>query len=146
MSRHALGKVQLPSDDDAARDRMSRTIPGVGAVDCPSKASCQLEVVELLNQRDERWEQRLQGIEQQVGEVRSILLQWAASKGIRHSSDSTPAPGNLAVEAGPVKLRGKAWLIAAVLLMLGALAAGAYVLGQWGRPAEPSVKTGSAAP
>ena len=143
MTRNAIGKVPLPDDDEtpSTRDRrhLTDTLRGVGREECPSMPACQLEFMRSLNERDERWETRLNGIEQQVSEVRSILLQWVGSKGIRNS-DSTPAErGTLDISAGSVKMRGKAWTVAAVVLLLaavlGSIAGGAYVLGEWGRPA-----------
>lgn len=135
MGKFALGKVPLPDEETpSVRDRrkLTNTLAGIGA-NCPAKDACQLEFLKALNERDEQWEERLQGIEKQVSEVRGILLQWVGTKGLR-SGDSTPARGTINIEVGPAKLRGRWWVIGAVLLLLGAMAAGAYVLGEWGRP------------
>jgi hypothetical protein len=145
MARYAAGKVELPDEETpSVRDRrkLTQTLSGIGA-NCPVRDSCQLDFLKALNERDEQWEARLHGIEQQVSEVRSILMQWVGAKGLR-SGDSTPAGqrGALDISAGPVKFRGKAWVIALVLLTLGAMAAGAYVLAEWGRPtAVPAKQT-----
>lgn len=131
--------ARLPSVPDADE---SDTLRGVGGRECPTRYECQLAFLTALEARDKRWEQRFEGMEgsvrearAQVAEVRTILLQWLGSKGIRNS-DSTPAGqrDGLDISAGPVKVRGRTWVIAAVLLLLGAMGAGSYVLAAWGRP------------
>jgi UDP-N-acetylglucosamine:LPS N-acetylglucosamine transferase len=133
MRHHPAEHFVLPArqlEDPSEVD----TLKGTGRRDCPSMSECQLAFLQALNARDLRWDERIQGIEEQVSEVRSILLQWVGSKGIRNSDSTPPARGTLNVEAGPVKVRGRTWVIAAVLLLLGAMGAGSYVLAAWGRP------------
>jgi hypothetical protein len=119
-------RIEDPSEAD--------TLKGTGRRDCPSMPECQLAFLQALNDRDKRWEERIHGIEEQVAEVRSILLRWVGSKGIRNSDSTPPARGTINIEVGPAKFRGKWWVIAAVLLLLGAMGAGSYVLAAWGRP------------
>lgn len=135
----ALG-VPLPDEDGTIlreRDRHTKTLVGIGHQECASMPECQLAFLQALNERDSRWEKRLVGIESRLDQVHAVLDNWIASKGIRNT-DSTPAKGALDISAGPVKLRGKAWTVGIVALLLAALlgtiAAGAYVLGEWGRP------------
>jgi hypothetical protein len=136
MGRFALGKVPLPDEDFEVRDRMTKTIPGVG--DCPQRDGCMLEVHRLL----EEMRRELSGELRELRVGVNALLQ---AKGIRNM-DSTPAGkrGALDISAGPVKLHGKAFTVAVVALLLAALlgtiGAGAYVLGEWGRPAQASTK------
>jgi hypothetical protein len=140
---YAFGKVKLPAPavDDAPPSsrshRMRNTLHGIGEQrECPSMNGCQLALLNALNERDARWELRLSGIEGRLGQVHAVLDQWLTSKGIRNS-DSTPAgKGALNVEAGPVKLKGKAWIIVALAIAVVSIGAVAYVLGEWGRPTQ----------
>lgn len=133
--RFALGKVALPSDEFDARERMGKTIPGIG--DCPQRDGCMLEVHRLL----EDMRKELSG---ELKELRTGVNALLQAKGIRNM-DSTPAGrGALDISAGPVKMKGKAWTVGVVALLLagllGTIAGGAYVLGEWGRPTVTQAK------
>jgi hypothetical protein len=158
--RHTGVRLDFPShaDDDLSEtEEESDTLKGLGRREHPSMPEFQLAFLQALDKRDQRWEHRFEDIDTQlreartqVAEIRTIFLQWIGSRGIRNS-DNTPRPpavpvvvpapemiGTLNVEAGPVKLRGRPWIIAALALAAMVLTATAYVLGKWGRPTHDS--------
>ena len=71
----------------------------------------------------------------------SVMAATARGKDPRESTPTSKLPE---LKAGPVALRGPVWLVLAVVivlaLVLGGLAAGAYVAAQWGPPARAASK------
>jgi hypothetical protein len=112
MGRFALGKVELPDKDLEVRDRMTKTIPGVG--DCPQRDGCMLEVHRLL----EDMRKELSGELRELRVGVNALLQ---AKGIRNT-ESTPASDRTAEvkTAGGTRVRAPVWaaLVIAVLLVV----------------------------
>jgi hypothetical protein len=151
IPRHTGAKLEFPKNSGKNEgESESDTLRGVGRQVCHTMPECQVAFLQALNDRDLRLEHRFDGVERQVSEMRTLLLNWLGSKGLRNA-DNTPRPpvhavalppaemnGTLNVEAGPIKLRGRPWIIAALAVAAMVLTATAYVLGKWGRPTHDS--------
>jgi len=139
MPRYAAGNKLM--DRQHTPSERSRRLS-----DCPQRDGCMLSVHELIDEMRKEFTGELRETRAEMRALRTVLDNWLGSKGIR-VGELTPSGRGLDISAGPLKLHGKAWTVAVVALLLaatlGTIAAGAYVLGQWGRPtAVPAMGAG----
>jgi hypothetical protein len=117
MGRFALGKVPLPDEDFEVRDRMTKTIPGVG--DCPQRDGCMLEVMKQIGDLRTEFITRDNQLHSELSQIRSLLDNWLAAKGIRNT-ESTPASDRTAEvkTAGGTRVRAPVWAALVIMALL----------------------------